>query len=428
MTITGFRRAVVVLGIAALVATACGSSSKSGGGATATTAAPSGGTAPTGTPITIGYITSITGVSSSTFADGAGGAQARFALQNAQGGVNGHPLKLVVKDDQSSPPTNQTAAQDLVSAEHVFGVIDDSAFTYGAARYLSQQGIPVTGGGFDGTEWTQYSNMFATIPLEDAPIKGMYYSDNTTGLALKQAGVTKLAGLGYGVGFSSPESIRATFAGAQPLGVSKCYENLSVPFGGVDFTADVLQIKAAGCNGVVGSFVDNSDVALSQAVKNAGLAIKQMYFTAYDQNVLGSPSALAALNGDYFRAQENFTTPNAATQQMLNTLRQYDSAYKGGIPDFGLAGSYLAADLMIKGLQLAGTNPTPQTFISNLRQLTSYDAGGILSSPTTMAGFGTDAIVPQRICMYYLQLQGANYVALNGGAPICGQRIVAPSP
>jgi branched-chain amino acid transport system substrate-binding protein len=370
----------------------------------------------------------VTGVSSSTFADGAGGAQARFALQNAQGGINGHPIKLVAKDDQSSPSTNQTAAQDLVSADHVFGVIEDSAFTYGAARYLNQQGVPVTGGGFDGTEWPMYSNMFATIPLEDAPVAGVYYSDNTVALALKQAGVTKLAGLGYGIGFSSPESIRAAFVGAQPLGVSKCYENLSVPFGGVDFTADVLQIKSAGCDGVVGSFVDNSDVALSQAVKNAGLTDKQMYFTAYDQSVLDSPSAEAALNGDYFRAQENFTTPNAATQQMLNALKQYDPAYKGGIPDFGLAGAYLAADLIVKGLQMAGPNPTPKSFITNLRTLSSYDAGGILSSPTSFAGFGTSAIVPQKICMYYLQLQGTKYVALNSGQPICGQRIVAPSP
>ena len=140
------------------------------------------------------------------------------------------------------------------------------------------------------------------------------------------------------------------------------------------------------------------------------------------------PAARTALNGDYFRAQENFTTPNAATQQMLNTLKKYDPSYKGGIPDFGLAGSYLAADLMIKGLQVAGANPTRQSFISNLRQVSSYDAGGIFPSPTSFAGFGTLSIVPQKICMYYLQLQGTNYVPLNSGQPICGQRIVAPKP
>ncbi|HUZ09204.1 MAG TPA: ABC transporter substrate-binding protein, partial [Acidimicrobiales bacterium] len=73
--------------------------------------------------ITIGYVTDLTGVASSTFADGAGGAQARIDLQNAQGGVNGHKLKLVVEDDQSSPTVNKTASQDLVQNKGAFGVI-----------------------------------------------------------------------------------------------------------------------------------------------------------------------------------------------------------------------------------------------------------------------------------------------------------------
>ncbi|HLG67314.1 MAG TPA: ABC transporter substrate-binding protein, partial [Acidimicrobiales bacterium] len=76
------------------------------------------GATPKNSPIVIGYITSITGNASSTFADGPGGAQARVDLQNAHGGVNGHPLKLVVEDDQSSVSTDLTAAQDLVANKH----------------------------------------------------------------------------------------------------------------------------------------------------------------------------------------------------------------------------------------------------------------------------------------------------------------------
>ena len=48
-----------------------------------------------GSPIVIGYISDQTGVASSTFADGQGGAQARIDAQNARGGVNGHELVLV---------------------------------------------------------------------------------------------------------------------------------------------------------------------------------------------------------------------------------------------------------------------------------------------------------------------------------------------
>ena len=376
-------------------------------------------------PIVIGYVTDLTGVASSTFADGAGGARARIDLQNAQGGVNGHKLKLVVEDDQSSPTQNKVASQDLVQNKGAFGVIQFSAFTFGGAPYLQQQGVPVTGAAFDGPEWAQQpnSNMFSYAPLVDANIGGKYYGATTTGRVFKALGATKVAGLAYGISASSQQSIRVVYAGGS---VAQCYKNFSVPFGGVDFTADVLQIKTAGCNGVVGSFVDSSDIALAQAVKNAGIKAKQMYFTGYDQQVLDSPTARAALNGTYELASINFTTPNAAVKNMIATVKKYDPSYTGGIMDLGLYGSYVSADLMIKGLQMAGKNLSQANFISKLRTLKSYDAGGILPSGTPMSGFGTAAIVPKTLCGYYMQLKGNQFKPYKGKA-ICGKRVIVPA-
>ena len=62
-----------------------------------------------------------------------------FRVSIADGGVNGHPLQLVVADDTSTPSGNQVAAQELVQAKQVFGVIEDSSLTFGGAKYLSQQ-------------------------------------------------------------------------------------------------------------------------------------------------------------------------------------------------------------------------------------------------------------------------------------------------
>ena len=85
-------------------------------------------------PIVFGYISDLTGVASPNFADGPGGAQARIDLQNAKGGIDGRPLKLVVEDDQSSPATNVTAAQDLVENKGALLVIDNSVFTFSSAK------------------------------------------------------------------------------------------------------------------------------------------------------------------------------------------------------------------------------------------------------------------------------------------------------
>jgi branched-chain amino acid transport system substrate-binding protein len=411
------RCAVAVVGAAALMTTSFAGVSAA---------------ASTKSTIVIGYITDLTGVASSTFADGAGGAQARIDAQNAAGGVNGHKLKLVVEDDQSSPTTNNTASQDLVENKGAFGVIQFSAFTFGGYKYLQAQGVPVTGAAFDGPEWgvQPNTNMFSYAALVDTPIgtPPTNYGATNTASVFKSLGASKVGGLAFGISESSQQSIRAVYAGGQAIGgVSQCYNNASVPFGGVDFTADVLQIKSSGCNGVVASFVDTSDIALAQALKNGGVSAKQIYFTGYDQQVLDSPTARAALSGTYEDAAINFSTPTAAVKKMIATVKKYDSAYTGGIMDLGLYGSYISADLMIKGLQMAGSNPTRSKFISKLRTLKAYTANGILPSPTPMSGFGTANIVPKTICAYFMQLKGNQFVPYKGGA-ICGKRIPVPGP
>ena len=377
--------------------------------------------------ITIGYITDETGVASSTFADGPGGAQARIAWQNAHGGVDGRRLVLVPVDDQSNPTQNKTAAEDLVEAHHVFGVIDFSAFTFEAAPYLSQQGVPVTGDGFDGPEWVQPQsrNMFSWGALVDEPINGTVYNYTNDAELLKAEGVTKLAGLAYAISNSSTASIRSIMTAAEQLGIKKCYENLSVPFGGVDFTADVLSMQKAGCNGVVGSFVDSSDLAMSSAVKRSGMKATQMYFTGYDSQIQNNAANRAAFAGDWVAVSFDPSSTGAANQTMFGALQKYDHGYvKGDIPDLGLYGSYLAADLMIQGLEAGGRNPSRVSFINGLHKVSSYTASGLLAtSPISFNHFGTPSMIPVTSCGQFAAIKGTHFVDYDGGKNVCGKRI-----
>ncbi|HLG68111.1 MAG TPA: ABC transporter substrate-binding protein [Acidimicrobiales bacterium] len=380
-------------------------------------------------PIVIGLVGSLTGVASSTFTDGPGGALARIDLQNARGGIDGHPLKLEVADDQSNPTQVVTASQDLVENKGAIGLIMDGPFGYAAAAYTHSRQIPVTTDCACGPQFAQlpYTNLFSYSGGGSPTIfNGLMYTNTADAIFLKEIGVTKLAGLGYGISAASIDSVKLLFGAAQRVGgISQCYTNYSIPFGGVDFTASTLQIKSAGCNGVVGSFVDASDVALAQAVKNAGIAAKQLYFTGYDEDVLTNPTAARAFDGVYVTSGINFTTPNGPTRAMLATLRKYDKSYTGGIPDLGLYGSYLAADNLIKGLQMAGRNLTSAAVIAKLRTLKSYNAGGILPSAVTFQHFGTPAMLPKHPCTYVMQLQGSNFVVYKN-KPICGTEIGVP--
>ncbi len=418
-----------LLGIAGLVVAGCGSSSHSSSpstaagtaGSTAAAGASAANTASapgvTANSITIGLETSVTGNASSTFADTAAGAQAAVAAQNAAGGVNGRKLVLVTADDQSSPAQDLSAAEDLVSNKKAFAVIGYSPYQFGSAKYLQGAGIPVVGAAFDGPEWglQPYTNMFSYIPLDAS-----YPATTVDGTFLKSIGVTSMAGFAYGISPSSTASIKQMQKSVTNAGLKAGYTNLSVPFGGADFTADVLQMKGAGVNGYACSCVESSDLALATASSQAGLNAKGLFFTGYSQSTLTNPTAAAAAQNQYFTT---VTVPyelhQPATDAILSNLKKYDPSYTGGDPDYGLQGGYLSAQLMIKGLEVAGQNPTRASFISGLHGVTSYDDGGVLPSPVdlSLAQFGK---YPQNSCAYFVQLKGTTFVPLP---KVCGTLI-----
>lgn len=112
---------IAVLGVAsAAVLAACGSSSSSTGttSAATTTSSASGASsgAPTGTPYVMHAIVSQTGSASFLGSREAKALQGLAALVNTQGGVDGHPLQIVIQDNQSTPATAVSYATSLISS------------------------------------------------------------------------------------------------------------------------------------------------------------------------------------------------------------------------------------------------------------------------------------------------------------------------
>ena len=120
--------------IAAAGCSSSGSSSSSGGTASA---APSGtavntsqcGTKPgvkaTGTPIPLGAIA--TNQPGTSFTDIPNMAAAYFACVNANGGINGHPIKLYIETEQTNPAQIAADAKQLVQTDHVVGIVGNTS-------------------------------------------------------------------------------------------------------------------------------------------------------------------------------------------------------------------------------------------------------------------------------------------------------------
>jgi branched-chain amino acid transport system substrate-binding protein len=69
------------------------------------------------------------------------------------------------------------------------------------------------------------------------------------GQLMKQAGVTSLSALGYGVSPSSSDAAKRAAFSAKTAGVKVGYLNTSLPFGTVDVTALGLAMKQANVDG-----------------------------------------------------------------------------------------------------------------------------------------------------------------------------------
>ena len=374
-------------------------------------------------PVTIALITSETGLAGPEYGDANLGFLARIAQQNAAGGVNGHKIVPLVIDDQSSPTTVVTGVQDAISRGAI-GIVSDSPVYFLAAKYAQQAGIPVTGGSFDGPEWgtPPYTNMFAA---DSGSVDPRFPVNTVFSSFLRAHGGTVIGSYAYGI---SPTSVRGATSAAQAFhkeGGNVGVLSTSVPFGSVAFTPDALVAKQKGVNAVFAAMDANSNIALAEALSQAGIKPKAVVFpTGYGPSLVSSP-AWSSVQGDYFVAEfRPANVPNAATQQLTAALQKYEHRPPSQFYDYGIAEAWLGADLMLKGVTSAGRNPTSAEVIHSLRGIKSYDGGGLLGQSTDYAtNFGHD---PAKTCLWYLQAEKAGFVPVSS-KPWCGHDLPGTS-
>ena len=371
------------------------------------------------TPITIALVCTCSGAGAPTYQGVQGAFRARIDYQNAHGGVYGHKISTLVLDDQTSPTQASTAVQEAAS-QKVLGIVSVSALFFEGAKYAQQAGIPVTGSFQDGPEWGQqpYTNMFAS---DNGSLNPKYPVNTAIGKFLVSHGGNVVGSYGYGISPSSTRSAIGTVQSVIHAGGKQGVLDTSVPFGGSDFTTAALVAKSKGVNGIYAAMDDNSNFALATSMKQAGVKLKAVVFpTGYEPAAVTSP-AWTDLQGDYFSSLfRPFQLPNAGTAQMQAALQKYDGFTKSQFPTFEQYEAWVGADLMIKGMQLSGKNPTSSGVITALRHVKSYNANGLLATPINYSTiFGHD---PAKTCTWYLQAKSSGFVPVSS-QPYCGTDI-----
>ncbi len=133
----------------ALVAAACGSSSKPAA-STGTTQPP-----PTGTPLKIGWIGTLTSSTVSGPNQSKDTMEAWASWTNTHGGLNGHPVEVAYADDKADPAVGLAAIHDMVDNQHVVALVGtqggNTQQTW--APYVLSKRIPVIGAALIDATW-----------------------------------------------------------------------------------------------------------------------------------------------------------------------------------------------------------------------------------------------------------------------------------
>ena len=379
--------------IAALVAAGCSSSSStpsSGGSATATasgTAASTSqcGTKPgvkaTGTPIPLGAIA--TNQPGTSFTDIPNMAAAYFACVNANGGINGHPIKLYIQTEQTNPAQIAADAKQLVQTDHVVGIVGNTSILECTINhsYWEKLGYFVVDSGIA-------PECYSTPNSAAVNMGPRYSSDGAVQYALSQH-VSKVVfdqsnvpGTGYIA--AGP----AALAAAAHTPIVQLTEN--VPISDANSVA-IKEVNDAGPNGaVVLNFTPPEALIILQAAQKLGLEDRVKLWgcstpcnTDFLAQALGPKWNHKLFVNAELTPPDVTSTPKMALYKAI--LAQYGKSVSGGVGSFSQMG-FAEAEIMVHALQSVTGGYTVASVNSAIKAVQDFNTG-MLCQGWTYGGY-----------------------------------------
>jgi len=201
---------------------------------------------PSGAPIVLGSVGTYSATTGNFSDPGEPAIQAWADWVNAHGGINGHPVKLIVKDNMNDEAQAVSEVQQLVQDDHVVAFVSnqDGSLNSGYATYLQQQQIPVLGG-----------SVYTLEPWDNNPMffpQGMTALPQLTAIiqSAKKAGHTKIGSLACSEAAQCAQANSFLKSLATKGGTQYVYGGL-VSSTAPDYTASCLAAQQAGTQALV---------------------------------------------------------------------------------------------------------------------------------------------------------------------------------
>jgi branched-chain amino acid transport system substrate-binding protein len=332
------------------------------------------------------------------------------AWTNAHGGINGHPVNLIVMDDGGNPTTALADVKQMVTQNHIIALVNASGSEDAYAPYMVSTGIPVVGG------------------LDADPIyqtTGDFFSQGTSPAATtfgelqaaSSAGLKKIAILYCSEVAACAAQVPYVKAIAAPLGMSVVYAT-GISSSAVNYTAPCLAAKAAGATLLVVSAAAAQQLAVGQDCARQGLhaplVTGDINFTMGWLKVPAANGAISSLPA--FPFTDNSTAATQAFHQALS--KYYPSVLSSDSYGEVEASAWTSGELFAAAAKAGnlGSSPSAQGVKNGLYALKGETLNG-LSGPITYV-HGKNPNVNLK-CYFLLTIKNGKFVEPQGNAAIC---------
>jgi branched-chain amino acid transport system substrate-binding protein len=364
------------------------------------------GAAPLKSPVAVGFACSCSGPEASSIAIQAQVLKGWADFVNARGGLAGHSVKLIVKDDAASPVTALSEVTSLITQDHVVAIIDGSDEDQAWASYAKGHAVPVVAVNLSSTQAYTNTDFFPTGQTINTLAPAV-------AAAAKKGKVNNLA-----VVYCSEDPICASLAppiksAAKSLGVKSTFAE-AISSSAPSYTAPCLAAEQSGANGI---FVgEASQTVVSLATSCEKQSYKPVYVaesTAISNAFLSAPSMVGMIG-----IQNNlpaFDTTNSAVRTMTTALNRYvpgtttSPNYSPGITSVWAGGLLLSAATQ----GMSGT-PSAATITQGLFALKGETLGG-MSPPLTFHKGKATTIG----CWFYMSVNNHKFTSPYGTQASC---------
>ncbi len=383
-----------------VVAVACGNSSDDatpttqtgGGGATSTTGSGGGGDGGDGDRDTFVEISGVPGVSDEEISYAAigtrtgnplgncildcylDGIEAYFAFRNSEGGIFGRQL-VVGEELDDALAQNQAKSLEVTSGNDAFGAFQATLIASGFGD-LDAAGVPTYSWGIHATEAANRSHIFPSFAIRCGDCTG-----RSVPFAVKEAGATRVASLGYGVSENSKvctntvaESIELY---SDDIGAEVAYVNDDLAYGlGGGVGPVVTAMKDAGVDFVATCIDLNGMKTLAEELSRQGMDDIVLYHpNTYTQSFVAESADL--FEGDFVSVQFLPFEADSEDTALTDFLEWMDEL--GREPSELAMVGWINATLAFEGLLAAGPEFDRDKVTAATNAITDFDAGGLIN-------------------------------------------------